>query len=108
MIENVDAALNALESQSDELFDEVKLMLEEVRKDKAGLDSDANRAAHSGSKSQTDQDYVANPRLKYNLPRHQTIHTSHVHHHPELEFPMTFLILIVKLKSPVIHHQQMI
>ena len=56
MIENVDAALDALESQSDELFDEVKLMLEEVRKDNAGLDSDINRAAHSASKSQTDQE----------------------------------------------------
>ena len=56
MIENVDAALDALESQSDELFDEVKLMLEEVRKDKASLDSDTKRAAHSESKYQTDQE----------------------------------------------------
>lgn len=39
MMENVDAALEALESQSDELFDEVKLMLEEVRKDKSELNA---------------------------------------------------------------------
>lgn len=81
-MENVDAALESLESQSDELFDEVKLMLEEVRQDKAELknvkaETDADDAGtsqketNSQDKSQpnglpSEQCNSVDPKLKQN------------------------------------------
>ena len=35
----MDAALEALESQSDELYDEAKMMLDEVRRDRHDMNS---------------------------------------------------------------------